>query len=318
MGLWDIYARFYDSLPKYYGPYQRLLADVVRIIDDGIPQGGKILDAGCGTGSFSIELGRLGYDVEGIDSSEIMLMRARQKSKNAGLKNVEFKEWDIEKGITFHDDGTLDCVISVHTLYSLVRPELAISEYVRILKPGGLLILAEPQHPIRITSIIKEAYSNGGLYNLSKLVYTQFGIAFFNMLIRSRLRKGVYHCWNQEQMRKMLESSLARIDIMAPSYAADADLLTVAVKPSFHFESNGYRFMTAETTEDIENVYKLRHQVYCVELGFEPQNDSGLETDEYDEYAMHFLAIDQDNQPIGTLRAVEENPLGFPMDNDFP
>lgn len=318
MGIWDIYARFYDSLPKYYHPYQKLVSDVVQTLENSIPRGSKILDAGCGTGNFSIELGRKGYNVEGIDFSKAMLERAKNKSKNEGLKNIEFKEWDIEKGITFHDDETLDCVLSVHTLYSLLRPELAIGEYSRILKPGGVLILVEPQHKIRIASFIKDAYISGGLYNVSRLVFTQLGISLFNIYIRRNIKKGIYHYWDQDQMRRELESFLARIIGMVPAYAADSDLMTVAVKPSFYFEANGYKFMTAETLEDLEKVCKLRYQVYCVERGYEPQNTSEIETDEYDDYATHFLAIDHNNKPVGTLRAIQENPKGYPMDTDFP
>ena len=57
MRFWDCYARFYDALPKYYGPYQRLVSDVVQAVEADVARGDRILDAGCGTGSFSIELG---------------------------------------------------------------------------------------------------------------------------------------------------------------------------------------------------------------------------------------------------------------------
>ena len=38
-----------------------------------------------------------------------------------------------------------------------------------------------------------------------------------------------------------------------------------------------------------ESVYKIRHNVYCDELAFEPVKESGLETDEFDAYSRHCL-----------------------------
>lgn len=86
-----------------------------------------------------------------------------------------------------------------------------------------------------------------------------------------------------------------------------------------HFlEMNNYRFMSAETHEDLEKVWRLKYQAYCVELGVEPKKDSGLLKEEHDEYATHFLAIDTENRPVGTMRVVHNNPKGFPMETDFP
>ncbi len=53
----------------------------------------KILDIGCGTGRHTIELARRGYSLTGIDLSESMLAKARQKAQQGGLK-VEFVQSD--------------------------------------------------------------------------------------------------------------------------------------------------------------------------------------------------------------------------------
>jgi ubiquinone/menaquinone biosynthesis C-methylase UbiE len=46
----------------------------------------KILDVGCGTGRHSIELSRRGYSVMGVDLSESLLARAREKAGQANLR----------------------------------------------------------------------------------------------------------------------------------------------------------------------------------------------------------------------------------------
>lgn len=55
-----------------------------------------ILDVGCGTGRHSIELGKRGYTVKGIDLSQNMLGKARQKAKEQGL-NLDFQQHDARK-----------------------------------------------------------------------------------------------------------------------------------------------------------------------------------------------------------------------------
>lgn len=53
----------------------------------------KILDIGCGTGRHSIELSKRGYDITGIDLSDSMLARAREKASVHGLK-INFLKHD--------------------------------------------------------------------------------------------------------------------------------------------------------------------------------------------------------------------------------
>jgi 2-polyprenyl-3-methyl-5-hydroxy-6-metoxy-1,4-benzoquinol methylase len=56
----------------------------------------RILDVGCGTGRHSIELSKRGYNVTGIDLSESLLGRAKEKAKECGLK-IDFLKHDARK-----------------------------------------------------------------------------------------------------------------------------------------------------------------------------------------------------------------------------
>ncbi len=62
----------------------------------------KILDIGCGTGRHAIELTKRGYRVTGIDLSECMLARAREKAKNLGLR-IDFYRHDARE-LPFADE----------------------------------------------------------------------------------------------------------------------------------------------------------------------------------------------------------------------
>lgn len=56
----------------------------------------KIIDIGCGTGRHSIELAKRGYKVRGIDLSESLLKRAKEKAKSQNLQ-IDFQKHDARK-----------------------------------------------------------------------------------------------------------------------------------------------------------------------------------------------------------------------------
>jgi N-acyl amino acid synthase of PEP-CTERM/exosortase system len=53
--------------------------------------------------------------------------------------------------------------------------------------------------------------------------------------------------------------------------------------------SKHWELVPAVTSELREEAYRIRHNVYCAELGFEPANAEGRERDEYDEHSRHLL-----------------------------
>ena len=78
---WDEYAPFYDwenarTLGRRDVPFWRTLA---------LQSAGQVLELGCGTGRISIPLARAGVSLVGIDRSDPMLARARQRIRRGGL-----------------------------------------------------------------------------------------------------------------------------------------------------------------------------------------------------------------------------------------
>ena len=69
----------------------------------------RILDIGCGTGRHALELTKRGYNVVGIDLSESMIKKAREKAKNAGL-NVDFQLADA-RNLPFEHEFDLAIMI---------------------------------------------------------------------------------------------------------------------------------------------------------------------------------------------------------------
>ncbi|WP_432821235.1 PEP-CTERM/exosortase system-associated acyltransferase [Trichloromonas sp.] len=66
----------------------------------------------------------------------------------------------------------------------------------------------------------------------------------------------------------------------------------------------------------MEQLYRLRYQVYCIECGFESPEDHprGLEYDKYDAHASHFCAmVAGSDEIIGTVRIILPSDIGFPL-----
>lgn len=97
----------------------------------------KILDVGTGTGYFAILLAKQGHSVTGIDISRVMLAEARCQCRSFGV-SAEFLEMDAQV-LTF-SDSAYDVVISRNLIWTLPEPLKAYREWIRVLKPGGILL----------------------------------------------------------------------------------------------------------------------------------------------------------------------------------
>lgn len=100
----------------------------------------RILDVGCGDGVLATRLAKDGAQVTGVDASADMIAAGRRRAKAAGV-DVDLVEGDAG-GLPF-PAGHFDCVVSVATLCFVDDPCPTIREMVRVLKPGGRLILGE-------------------------------------------------------------------------------------------------------------------------------------------------------------------------------
>lgn len=107
--------------------------------------GERVLDVGCGPGSLTIpaarKAGPLGR-VAGIDASPEMIEAAARKAKEQGL-DIDFRVAPVE-ALPF-EDGVFDAVLSSLMLHHLPDDLKAqgLGEIIRVLKPGGRLIVID-------------------------------------------------------------------------------------------------------------------------------------------------------------------------------
>ena len=101
---------------------------------------GKVLEIGCGTGYFTEALAGLASHVIAIDISDGMLYRARERMKTA--KNVTIRKEDCHK--TSFPHATFDTIFMGSVFNVVDKPAEILREIRRILKPGGTLIIVNP------------------------------------------------------------------------------------------------------------------------------------------------------------------------------
>jgi len=101
--------------------------------------GGRVLEVGVGTG-ISLPYYSPGSRVFGIDLSEEMLSKARERVSARNLAQVEgLAVMDAEK--LLFPDASFDVVTAQCVVNTVTHPEVALDEFARVLKPGGEIIL---------------------------------------------------------------------------------------------------------------------------------------------------------------------------------
>lgn len=106
----------------------------------GQGEGRRALDLASGTGVVSHLMDDLGFQVTGLDWAEPMLERARSKA-NSRRRSIRFRMADVEN--TMEPDGAYDVIITRHLVWTLVDPAAAFAEWLRVLKPGGRILIID-------------------------------------------------------------------------------------------------------------------------------------------------------------------------------
>ena len=150
----DKIARTYDRLNRLmtFGLDRRWRRRAVRefsILNSQF----SILDVACGTGDMCVELLKRGCTVTGVDLSERMLEIARKKTASANsqfsILNSQFQKANAE-ALPFAE-GEFDAVTCAFGVRNFVHLEQGLNEMLRVLKPGGRMVileLATPDNPL--------------------------------------------------------------------------------------------------------------------------------------------------------------------------
>jgi SAM-dependent methyltransferase len=107
----------------------------------GIGEGDRVLDSGCGPGLVSCYLGRYVQHVTGVDLTPAMIREAKERAASQGLTNTEFQVGDMEHLV--YSDQEFDAAISRFAFHHLERPEQAMKELFRVVRPGGKVVVMD-------------------------------------------------------------------------------------------------------------------------------------------------------------------------------
>ena len=140
----DAIAKFKENQRqgwKHFAPLEMMTTPAAaRLVSHaGIRSGMEVLDVGCGTGVVAITAARTGARVRGLDLTPELLERARENARVAGV-DIEFREGDVE-AMTY-PDAAFDVVTSQFGHMFAPRPDVAIAQMLRVLKPGGTIAFA--------------------------------------------------------------------------------------------------------------------------------------------------------------------------------
>ncbi|HEV8201478.1 MAG TPA: class I SAM-dependent methyltransferase [Candidatus Polarisedimenticolia bacterium] len=109
----------------------------------GIRGGQTVLDVACGTGPVAVTAARAGAKVCALDLTPALLEHGRRNAKTAGVE-VEFTEGDAEA--LPYPDTMFDVVVSQFGHMFAPRPDKAIGEMLRVLRPGGRIAFSTWPH----------------------------------------------------------------------------------------------------------------------------------------------------------------------------
>ncbi len=132
----EVYDKFMEDVP-----YDKWLDMLEKIWSKYNLKPNLILDLACGTGNMTIRLAQKGYDMIGVDLSEDMLLKAKEKAETKSLKNILFLNQDMRE---FELYGTVDSIICLcDSINYILEPDELFNVFKLVsnyLNPGGLFI----------------------------------------------------------------------------------------------------------------------------------------------------------------------------------
>lgn len=127
------------SVPgKIYRERQAAALGWIESLD--LKPGSRVLEIGCGAGFLAVALSQRGLRVQAIDSTEDMVELAYRHAVESGVAELLSVDIGDAYALAF-EDTCFDLVIALGVIPWLNRPELAMQQMARVVRPGGYIIL---------------------------------------------------------------------------------------------------------------------------------------------------------------------------------
>lgn len=228
------YGLVYDYIFERFGPYQKLQAEVLELVERSAKASSpdrrafQVLDIDCGPGNLTFVLAEAGFSVLGLEPYGALVELAREKRRAKRLANLAFSQGDLAtaRGIR---DASFNQVVNVHSLYSHADPRALLAHAYRVLKPGGHAIFVNHTQPVRPQATFRELWTREGPGSaLSCLLLWLLPHSLFEA---SRRRVGP-HYWSAETFAANVRSAGFTVLETRRTFLNGASLLLWASKES--------------------------------------------------------------------------------------
>ena len=144
-GYWDSQAATFDQQPDHGLLDPQVRQAWQRLLLAELPAApAAVADLGCGTGTLSVLLAAEGYAVTGLDFAPQMIRAARAKARAASV-SARFELSDAAAPTL--PAASFDVVLARHVLWAMPDTDDTLEAWLRLLLPGGLLLLVEGRWP---------------------------------------------------------------------------------------------------------------------------------------------------------------------------
>src|SRR6185436_379699 len=116
-------------------------------------EGLRLLDIGCGGGLLCEPMTRLGFDVTGVDASERNIGTAQAHAEAQGLA-IDYRATTAE-ALVEAGEPPFDVVLNMEVIEHVANPEAYLRDCARLLKPGGLMIVATLNRTLKALALAK-------------------------------------------------------------------------------------------------------------------------------------------------------------------
>ena len=135
--------------------------------------GTRWLDAGCGTGVLTRWLARRGCRVVGVDAASEMLAAARSAAAEKYSDRLSFVRVLTIAHLAI-EDRSLDGILCSSVLEYVPDPSACLTEFARVLKPGGLLLVSVPNRNSVVRRIQVACHRLGGFFGRSWCAFLDY------------------------------------------------------------------------------------------------------------------------------------------------
>jgi ubiquinone/menaquinone biosynthesis C-methylase UbiE len=201
----ELYDLFYADKPY---------ADQAEWISSMLLPGSSVLDVACGTGGHSLALSRHGHRVVGVDLSESMVVQARLKAdgtaSSACFSVGDMRALPIR---TAFFDAAVCLFDSIGYVLTDDGVRAALTEFRRVLKPGGLLVMEFWNEPVMVTRfspvrVRRWTTESGSILRISETeILPESHLARVSYSVLELLDDGTFSEFSETQMNRFFSTN---------------------------------------------------------------------------------------------------------------